>query len=134
MSQLSQSCDTSLAKCRKQFLFCDTFLKSFVIFTGLNAWCFCAFFWVRVSYECMQRLVAELWILRLCGTHEHEPVQSWNGQGDFGNFHQFLNEKLTRSFFKLKKNMVKSCFGCCHRRHTLRNRVETIGRRPRYAL
>ena len=48
------------------------------------------------------------------------------GQSENDNFLRL--KKNTRNFFNLKKNMAISR---CHRRHTLRNRVETIGRGPR---
>ena len=47
------------------------------IFPGWSGWCFCAFIWINAFIECMQKLIAELCILRLHGTHEHKPVQSW---------------------------------------------------------
>ena len=39
------------------------------------------------------------------------------------NFPPGLKQKITRSFFKLKKNMAKSVFRGCHWRHTLRKWV-----------
>ena len=39
------------------------------------------------------------------------------------NFPPGLKQKITRSFFKIKKNMVKSVFRGCHWRHTLRKWV-----------
>ena len=41
------------------------------------------------------------------------------------NFPPVLKQKITRSFFKLKKNMAKIVFRGRHWRHTLRNQVGT---------
>ena len=69
------------------------------IFTGCSTWYFCTFICLNAFIECMQKLVFELCIVRLCGTHEHKPVQSWIGQREIGNLLHFLKQ----NFLKIKK-------------------------------